>query len=103
MHALEQPANERIRGNLEMAERLRRSRHQRTLRRARRMEHKAERRMIQAWRRAAELRTRIELLDQDEDPRELSSLRQAARGYAFSQASRSALMVSACVVGMPCG
>jgi transposase InsO family protein len=63
MHALEQLANERIRDNLEMAGRLRHSRRLRTLRRARRMEHKAERRMIQAWRRAAELRTRIELLD----------------------------------------
>jgi hypothetical protein len=63
MHALEQLANERIRGNLEMAGRLRHSRRLRTLRRARRMEHKAERRMIQAWRRAAELRTRIEFLD----------------------------------------
>jgi hypothetical protein len=35
----------------------------RTLRRASRMEHKAERRMIEAWRRAAELRSGIESLD----------------------------------------
>ena len=62
MHVVEQLASDRIRGNLELAEQLRRSRRQRALRRARRMEHKAERRMIQAWRRAAELRTRIESL-----------------------------------------
>ena len=56
---MEQLARERTRGNLELAERLRHSRRQRTLRRARRMERNAERRMIQAWRRAAELRARI--------------------------------------------
>jgi hypothetical protein len=50
-------------GPQNMAERLRHSRRQRTLRRARRMEYEAERRMIQAWRGAAEFRTRIELLD----------------------------------------
>lgn len=59
MQAMEQLARERTRGNLELAERLRHSRRQRTLRRARRMERNAERRMIQAWRRAAELRARI--------------------------------------------
>jgi hypothetical protein len=63
MYALEQLAEERTRGNLELAWRLRHSHRQRTLRRARRMEQKAERRMIQAWRRAAEVRTRIESLD----------------------------------------
>lgn len=63
MYAMEQLAAERTRSNLELAWRLRHSRRQRTLRRARRMEQKAERRMIQAWRRAAELRTRIESLD----------------------------------------
>jgi hypothetical protein len=63
MHVMEQLASERIRSNLELAEQLRRSRRQRTLRRAQRMEHKAERRLIQAWRRAAELRTRIESLN----------------------------------------
>ncbi len=62
MHGMEQLASERIRGNLDLAEQLRPWRRQRTLRRARHMEHKAERRMIQAWRRAAELRTRIESL-----------------------------------------
>ena len=44
MQAMEQLARERTRGNLELAERLRHSRRQRTLRRARRMERKAERR-----------------------------------------------------------
>jgi hypothetical protein len=33
------------------------------LRRARRMEHKAERRMIEAWRRAAELHDTLESAD----------------------------------------
>jgi hypothetical protein len=63
MYAMEQLAGERTRGNLEMAARLRYSRQQRELRRARRMEQKAERRMIRAWRHAAEVRTRIESLD----------------------------------------
>jgi hypothetical protein len=63
MNVLEQLVSERIRGNLELVEQLRHSRRQHTLRRARRMEHKAERRMIQAWRRAAELRTKIESLN----------------------------------------
>jgi hypothetical protein len=56
MHVMGQLASERTRDNLELAEQLRASRRQRTLRRARRMEHKAESRMIDAWRRAAELR-----------------------------------------------
>ena len=64
MHVMEQQlASERTRDNIELAEQLRYSRRMRTLRRARRMEHKAERRMIQAWRRAAELRRKIESLD----------------------------------------
>ncbi len=54
---------ERARSNLELAEQLRHARRQRTLRRARLMERKAEHRMIQAWRRAAELRARIESPD----------------------------------------
>jgi hypothetical protein len=62
MYAMEQLASERTRSNLEMAGRLRHSRKQYALRRARRMELKAERRMIRAWRRAAEVRTRIESL-----------------------------------------
>jgi hypothetical protein len=63
MYAMDQLADERTRSNLEVAERLRFSRRQLTLRRARRMEHKAQRRVIRAWRRAAELHTRIESLD----------------------------------------
>ena len=64
MHVMEQQlASERTRDNIELAEQLRHSRRMRTLRRARRMEHKAERRMIRAWRRAAELHSEIESLD----------------------------------------
>ena len=63
MYAMNQLASERTRSNLETAERLRHSRRQRTLRRARRIEQKAERRMIWAWRHAAEVRARIESLD----------------------------------------
>jgi hypothetical protein len=59
----QQLASERTRDNIELAEQLRYSRRMRSLRRARRMEHKAERRMIRAWRRAAELRSEIESLD----------------------------------------
>jgi len=63
MHVMEQQlASERTRDNIELAEQLRYSRRIRTLRRARRMEHKAERRMIRAWRRAVELRSEIESL-----------------------------------------
>ena len=60
MHGLEQLAAERARAHLELAQRLRHSRRERTLRRARRMEARAERQMIWAWRRAAELRARID-------------------------------------------
>jgi hypothetical protein len=55
MHVLEQLASERTRDSRELAEQLRPARRLRTLRRARRMEHKAERRMIAAWRRSADL------------------------------------------------
>ena len=60
MQLIEQLASERFRSNLELAEQLRHSRRQLTLRRAARIEPKAQRRMIQAWRLAAELRTRID-------------------------------------------
>jgi len=60
MQLIEQLASERFRSNLELVGQLRRSRRQRALRRVARMEHKARRRMIQAWRLAAELRTRID-------------------------------------------
>ena len=63
MYAMEHLARERTRGNMETAGRLRHSRRQRALRRARRMEQKAERRLIRAWRHADEVRTRIESLD----------------------------------------
>jgi hypothetical protein len=63
MHVMEQLASERTRENTELVQQLRHSRRMRTLRRARRMEHKAERRMIRAWRRAAELRSEMESLD----------------------------------------
>ena len=59
MHT-EQLARERTRSYLEEAERLRYSRRLRTLRRARRLEYRAERRMVEAWRRAAELRGAVE-------------------------------------------
>jgi hypothetical protein len=55
MYVMEQLARERIRDSRELAEQLRPVRRLRTLRRARRMEHKAERRMIAAWRRSADL------------------------------------------------
>ena len=42
---------------------MRPARHLTTLRRARRMETRAEHRMIEAWRRAAELRATIEPAD----------------------------------------
>jgi hypothetical protein len=60
MHVMEQLASQRTRDNIELAEQLRYSRRLRMLRRASRMEHKAERRMVQAWRRAAELRSEID-------------------------------------------
>ena len=50
-------ARERMRANLQQAEQLRYSRRVRSLRRASRLEHRAERRMVAAWRRAAELRS----------------------------------------------
>lgn len=56
-------ATEESRSKIELAEQLRPSRHLLTLRRARRMEHKAERRLIAAWRRAAELRSSVESAD----------------------------------------
>jgi hypothetical protein len=55
MHT-EMLARERMRTNLQEAEQLRFSRRMRALRRASRLESRAERRMVDAWRRAAELR-----------------------------------------------
>jgi hypothetical protein len=51
-------ADERARGHLQLARQLRHARRQRTLRRACRMERKAEIRLVEAWRRADDLRAR---------------------------------------------
>ena len=56
-------ARERARSYLEEAQRLRYSRKLRALRRARRLESRAERRMVAAWRRAAELRSTLEIAE----------------------------------------
>jgi hypothetical protein len=49
-------ANEQIRSAIQLAEQLRPSRQLRMLRRATRIERKAERRLLAAWQRAEELR-----------------------------------------------
>jgi hypothetical protein len=59
----EELAAERTRSNIELAQQLKYSRHLRRLRRARRLERRAERRMVAAWRRAAELRGATESVD----------------------------------------
>ncbi len=56
-------ASQRTRSSLEEAEQLRYGRRALALRKARRLELKAERRMVEAWRRAAELRGAVELAD----------------------------------------
>jgi len=56
-------ARERMRTNLQAAEQLRFSRRMRALRRASRLESRAERRMVDAWRRVAELRGALETAD----------------------------------------
>jgi len=56
-------ARERMRTNLQEAEQLRFSRQMRALRRASRLESRAERRMVDARRRAAELRGALETAD----------------------------------------
>jgi len=63
MHLVEELAAEQSRSKMALAEQLRPSRRLLTLRRARRMEYKAERRMVEAWRRAAELRGTLEPAD----------------------------------------
>ena len=63
MHLVEELAAEQSRSNMALAEQLRPSRRLLRLRRARRMEYKAERRMVEAWRRAAELRGALEPAD----------------------------------------
>jgi len=49
-----------MRSRLQEAEQLRYSRRLRALRRARRLEQRAERRMVAAWRRTEELRSAVE-------------------------------------------
>jgi len=56
-------ARERMRSRLHEAQQLRYSRRLRALHRASRLEHRAERRMVEAWRRAAELRSALETAD----------------------------------------
>jgi len=63
MYLVQELVSERSRSRMHEAEQQRHSRRVRTLRRARRMEHRAERRMIAAWRRAAELRDAVELAE----------------------------------------
>jgi len=63
MHLVEELAAEQSRSRVALAEQMRPSRRLLTLRRARRMEYKAERRMVEAWRRAAELRGALEPAD----------------------------------------
>jgi hypothetical protein len=60
---IEQLARDRMRSNLELAEHLRCGRKVQTVRRAQRLERKAERRMVAAWRRAAELHNVIESVE----------------------------------------
>jgi hypothetical protein len=61
MHVMEQLAAERVHDCLEQAREQRQARRQRVLSRTRRRERAAERRLIKAWRRADELRARLEL------------------------------------------
>jgi hypothetical protein len=63
MYAMEELAAQRARDFLAAAEQSRRARQLSALRRARRAELKAERRLIEAWRRAAEVRARLESAD----------------------------------------
>ena len=63
MYLVHELATEQNRSKMELAEQLRTSRKVLKLRRARRMERKAERRMIEAWHRAAELRGALESAD----------------------------------------
>jgi hypothetical protein len=60
---VEELATEESRSKIALAEQMRPSRRLLALRRARRKERKAERRMIEAWRRAAELRDTLESAD----------------------------------------
>jgi len=57
---IEQLAAQQVRGRLEQAGRERQARRLCALRRAARRERTAERRLVQAWRHAAELRAELE-------------------------------------------
>ena len=63
MYLVEELAAEQRRSTMKRAEQMRPSRQLLMLRRARRMERKAERRLMKAWRRAAELRGTLESAD----------------------------------------
>jgi hypothetical protein len=52
-----------MRSQLQEAQQLRYTRRLRALRRASRLERRAERRMVEAWRRSAELRSAVETAD----------------------------------------
>jgi hypothetical protein len=56
-------ARERTRSRIQEAQQLRYSRRLRALSRASRLEARAERRMVQAWRRSAEIRSTLEIAD----------------------------------------
>lgn len=60
MLLVEELATEESRSKIERAAKLRSSRRLLALRRALRLERKAERRMVEAWRRAAEVRSALE-------------------------------------------
>jgi hypothetical protein len=60
MRLTEELAAEQARRNAKLASQLRCARQLHALRRAARIERRAERRLITAWRRAAQLRDRIE-------------------------------------------
>jgi len=63
MNLVAELATEESRSKIELAEQLRPSRRLLTLRRASRRERKAERRLIEAWRRAGQLRDSLEAAD----------------------------------------
>ncbi len=63
MYLVEELAAEQSRSTMERVERMRPARRLLMLRRAHRMERKAERRLMKAWRRAAELRGTLEPAD----------------------------------------
>ena len=63
MYLVQELATEESRSKIKLAEQLRPSRRLLTLRRARRMERKAEHRLVEAWRRAAELRGALDPAD----------------------------------------